>query len=176
MAHGRDVSGKRRFLHPAEVFRNLGLAPVNGADKFAPNHTIAVDDITFGNLESAVHICDRRDHARIASRATFAHREQIDVVIFEKLVISVGIVINADGQHGNVGSPKFLLQLHQRRHFINTGRAPGSPEIQDDDLSPELAKGDTAVGVFDGKVWRWFVNSLRLGVVASGAGGEHDNE
>jgi len=169
------IAVERGLLHSAEVFRDFGLAPINWADKFAPNHTIAVNDITFGNLESAIHVCDWRDHPGIASRPTFADGEQIDVVIFQKFVISVGIIIDAYRQHSDVGSAKFLLQLHERRHFINTGRAPGSPEIQDDNLAPQLTKRDASVRVFDREVWSGFVNSIRLGVVAS-AGGKRKNE
>ena len=47
---------------------------------------------------------------------------------------------------------KALLQLHQRRHLFDAGRAPCSPEIQHYNFAAKVAEGDLAVGILDGEI------------------------
>jgi hypothetical protein len=123
---------------------NLGLRPVDGADELTTHYTIAVDYVGLGKFEGAIEI--------IAALLLVADGEQTNAVIVEESLVCRSIPVNADSNYGYTAVFQALLQLHQRRHFFDAGHAPCRPEIQNNNLSPELVQGDPAVGVLHGEV------------------------
>ena len=62
----------KRMSQPAQVFHDLRLIPVDGADELAANNSLAVDDVGFGNFESSVARRDWRNDSGIGSLPGFA--------------------------------------------------------------------------------------------------------
>src|SRR5271166_1152818 len=82
----RDTSEsnlQRECSKLVQVVHDLGVGPVDGADEFAANDAILVDDVGLGKLEGAVLAID--------GLVRVAHGEQIDVMIANKLL--VGLVV-----------------------------------------------------------------------------------
>ena len=135
---GDNLPHARVLLESAQILLNFLLAPVHRADEFAADDALAVNDVGLGKFEGAVARSDRRFDTAADVLSGIADREQINAVIFQKLVIVVGIVVHADREHGHTFVPHFILHLNERGHLFDTWRTPGGPEIQDDDFPPEL--------------------------------------
>ena len=110
---------------------DIGRCPIHRPDELAPHHAIAIDDVGFRKLEGAVKIA--------ALLPRIAHCQQIDIVIFEKLVIGILIDIDADPDDGDALGFHPPLHLDQRGHFLHTRRTPGRPEIEHHDLPVIIA-------------------------------------
>ena len=69
------------MCEPGEVLGDLWAGPVLGADEFAAEHAIAVDDVGFGDLDGAVELVD--------ALVGIAHGGDGDVVGNEKFAVNV---------------------------------------------------------------------------------------
>ena len=116
---------------------DLRLAPIYRADKLASHNAIAVDDVSLGKLERAVE--------SVALLIRITDRHKVDLILFKKLVISIGVDINAHSDHRHTFIAKPLLELDEGRHFLYTRRTPGGPEIQDHGLAMKIAEIDLAI-------------------------------
>jgi hypothetical protein len=67
-------------------------------------------------------------------------------------MVGIAINVHTNSQDSYALVLEALLQLHKRRHFLHTRRAPRSPEVEEYDLPAEVAQGDLAVGVLDGEL------------------------
>ncbi len=128
----------------AEVIHDFRWPQSIGADKFAAQHALAVDDVSLGKLESPVKV--------VALLVGIAHGEQVHVVRLQEILVCALVGVNAHGQHFNALAFHSLLHLHQGWHLFNAGRAPGGPEIQHDHLAAQFVEADFAVAVLDGEV------------------------
>ena len=120
---------------------NLRRAPIDGPDELAAQHTLAVDDVGLGKLEGSVKV--------VALLVGIAHGEQVDVVLFEKILVGALVGVDADRHHLHTLALHLLLHLHQRRHFFDAGRTPGGPEIQHHHFAAKFVEADFAVGVLN---------------------------
>jgi hypothetical protein len=59
---------------PAQILHNLLLAPIYFADEFAPDHAVAIDDVSLRNFERAILRRDGSNHPGISFLARLAHR------------------------------------------------------------------------------------------------------
>ncbi len=72
-----QICGNRR-LQLGQIVQDFRLTPVDGADKFAAQNALAIDDVGLGEFEGSVKV--------VALLVGIAHGEQVDVVgLSEKL-------------------------------------------------------------------------------------------
>ena len=75
-------------------------------------------------------------------------------MILEEAVVGALVGVDADRKNRYSLVLQPLLHLHEGRHFLDAGRAPGRPEIQDYRLSTELTQSYGPVGVLYGEIGR----------------------
>jgi hypothetical protein len=132
-----------KVLKLGQVVHDFRLAPIDGADKFAPQNALAINDVGLRKLECPVKI--------IALLGRIANRQQVHFVFLEKVPICALVGVDANGQDFDAFIFHFLLHLDQRRHLIHARRAPGGPEIEDHDLAAKLIEADFAVVILNGE-------------------------
>jgi hypothetical protein len=81
-----------------------------------------------------------------------AHGKEIDFVQAQKTVIGVAVDVHTHAHHGDAFGAQALLELDQRRHFLDAGRTPGGPEVQHQNLALEVVKCDFAIRVLHGEI------------------------
>jgi hypothetical protein len=64
--------------------------------------------------------------------------------------IGGAIVVDADGENGETGL--LVVEREERGHLLNAGRAPGSPEIEQDNLATVARQVNRGCAVRDGEV------------------------
>ena len=96
-----------------------------------------------------------------------ADGEEVDVILLEEVLVDVGVFVHADGDDGDLG--KDLLHGEEAGQLVDAGGAPGSPEVEDDDVAAEFAEVDGAGGVGDDELWGWVADVS--GVVSAVATG-----
>lgn len=76
-----------------------------------------------------------------------ADGEEVDFVVGEETVIGVAVDVDTDAHDGDTFVLETLLELDEGRHFLDAGRAPGGPEIQNQNLALKVAEVNFAVGI-----------------------------
>ncbi len=79
-----------------------------------------------------------------------ADADEINVVASEEPAVSGWICIDADGEDCEVGA--VVLKLKERGHLLDAGRAPGGPEIQENDAAAVIGQMNRSGTVGDGEV------------------------
>jgi hypothetical protein len=164
-AKARNCSGLD--LELAQEIQDLGLAPLHRADKLPANDPVAIDDVGFRPLESAVEV------AGFLVRITYGW--EVYLVVFQELMVGIAVNVHTNSQDSYAFVFEALLQLHQRGHFLDTRRAPRSPEVEEYDLPVEVAQGDLAVGVLDRELGSGGADSRWPGA-AIAAGQQNDKD
>ncbi len=131
-------------LKLVEKIHDLCLVPIHGSNEFASDDPFLIDDVSLRKLECAVEV--------VALLAGIPHREQIDSVVFQKLMVSTVVVVDAYRQNFDPFIFHALLQGFQRWQFFDTRRAPRSPKIQNHNLAAIITQSDLAIGVLHGEV------------------------
>jgi hypothetical protein len=147
-------------LEFAEVVEDLGAGPVLGGDELAAEDAARVDDVGFWDLDGAVEVGD--------TGGGVAQGEQIDVVVEEELPVDGRVFVLADGENGDLREA--ALESHEAGHLYDAGRAPGGPEVEDDDVAAEAGEVDVLRAVGEGEEGCGCADAR--GVVAAIAGGE----
>ena len=96
-----------------------------------------------------------------------AHRQQVNVVHLQEILVCALVGIDADRQYLNALAFHPLLHLNQRGHLFDTGPAPCGPEIQDDHPTPKFIKADLAVAVLHRKPRRGCADVGRRGAAVT---------
>jgi hypothetical protein len=148
-------------LEVSEVVEDFGCGPVLGADEFAADDAAGVDDVGFGGaggVEGVVGLLREVEDSGDAG----------DVVVGDVLAIGVGVGVEADGEDLDAGHA--ALEVDEGGEFLEAGRAPAGPEIENDNFALVLilAKADGLGAVVDDDVGGLFTNLG--GVVAAVAG------
>src|ERR1700733_9914241 len=95
--------------------------PVLGADDFAFDAALAIDEIGFGEAGSAVIGCD--------CFGIVAEGGEDDAIIFEEGLVGLRVIVDGDAENDAAFRSDFGLELIERGSFVDAGRAPGGPEI-----------------------------------------------
>lgn len=144
-----DFEGLREiFLHLCEVVHDVGVGPVLGVDELSAEDALLVDDVGFGDLFGAVEAVD--------PLLLVADGDQIDVMLDQKLVVEVGVLIDADGDDFEVGH--LLVQFEQAGQLLDAWGAPGGPEVEHNDVAAQLAEIDAVGSVGDSELWCGFAD------------------
>ena len=75
-------------LQPTQIVRNLGASPLNRPYKLPPDDSIAIDHISLRPAKRAVQ--------RTSLLRPITHRNDVEVVVFQKFVIRRVVRVNAD--------------------------------------------------------------------------------
>ena len=149
-------------LELAEVVEDLGTGPVLGRDELAAEDAARVDDVGFGNLDGAVEVGD--------AGGGVAQGEQVHVVVEEELPVDGRVFVLADGENGDLREA--ALESHEAGHLYDAGRAPGGPEVEDDDVAAEAGEVDVLRAVGEGEDGCGCADAR--GVVSAVAGGQRE--
>ena len=115
-----------------EILQHFGRSPVLRANDLAVNVAGAVDDVSVGIHGGAVVE---------SGFAGWVHRGgESHAVSLQKVGVSGLVVVDADAENGAVTGCDFLLQLIEGRRFVNAGRTPTGPEIEDDDFAAKVGE------------------------------------
>ena len=148
-----------------EVAGDLGAGPVLGGDEFAAQDTLFVDHVALGDLAGAVEGLD------VGGGIT--EGEEVDVVLLEEAVVLVGVLVLTDGYDGDLG--ELVLEGQEAGELLDAGRAPGGPEVDDDDVAAELAEVDGVRSFGEGELGGGFADVAGV-VAAVAAGGQEEGE
>lgn len=129
-------------LQGFEVAADLGVGPVGGADEFAADDAIAIDDIGFRPHVGVEEAC--------GGLAGVADRNEIDVAIPDEGRVGVGVFVDGDGEDDEVGI--VVVELEKRGQFCHAGSAPGGPEVEQDNLASIAGEMDRVGAVRDREV------------------------
>lgn len=75
-----------------------------------------------------------------------------DPVVVQKLLVGVRIFVGTDAQHDHTGGLEGFGEGLQGRGFLDTGRAPAGPEMQDDHVTPKVGQACRMPVSFEDKV------------------------
>ena len=154
------------FLKRGDVGSDFRVIPVGGADELAADHAVLVDDVGFGKLEGAVE--------HIGRVLGITHGEQVDVVVANELLVGAVVGVLADGENRHLVA-QILLELDQRWHLFDAGRAPRRPEVEQHGLTPKLRQRDRLVGIGEREIGCRLVDLGRAIAVAGGEQKEAKN-
>lgn len=119
-------------LEATEVGADLGVGPVSCSDEFAADEALAINDVGF------------RPHVGVEEfrrgLVGVADRDQIHMMAQDEAAVGAGIVVDADGQDGEVRV--VVVELQQRGQFFDAGGAFAPPEIQEHDFTAIVGQVD----------------------------------
>ncbi len=138
-ANGRASRHRSKVLQVTEDF---GGRPVLGADEFATDDAVAIDDVGFGRAGSVKGVV-----GLIGGVVDNGHI--VEVVIDEVLTVVGGRSVKGDSDNDEVGDA--LLELLHRGPLRGAVGTPAGPEIKDDDFALVLilAEADGLGAVVD---------------------------
>ena len=132
----------RGSLKGLEISADLGAGPVLGTDEFAADDALAVDDVGLGPLLGVI-----KPGGAVAG---VADGDQVHVAVVEEAFVFVFILVDADGENGQIGA--VVVELDKPRHFLNAGGALRPPEVEQYDLSAVAGQMDGCGSVSDGEI------------------------
>lgn len=115
-----------------DVDGDVAGGPILGADDFAFDAALTVDEIGFGEAGSAVIGSD--------GFGIVAERGEDHAIIFEEGLVGLGVVVDGDAENDAAFGSNFGLELIERGGFVDAGRAPSGPEIEDDDFAAQIGE------------------------------------
>lgn len=142
---GFDVGLRRGGGHGSEIAQivhDLGGGPVLGADEFAADDAVGINNVGLGRPGGVEGVVGALGEVEDGGDAG-------DVVIADVLLVSAGVGVEGDGDDGDVGHA--ALQVDEGGKLFEAGRAPAGPEIEDDDFALVLigAEADGLRSVLD---------------------------
>lgn len=122
-----------------EVGQHFGRVPILGANDLAQDFAVTVDDVGFGIHDRAV--VDGGPFGGVT------RGREVDAVLLEESAVGGFVFIDTDAEDDSIARGDALLELHESGSLFDARRAPGGPEIEDDDLALILRKlGGLAIG------------------------------
>src|SRR5580698_1247304 len=118
-----------------DMLDHLLRRPVGLAHYLFNHLAVGVDQIALGDLNRAIpgFYFDRR-----ISRSHIGN-----VKAGKKILIRFRIFVFTHTEDYQSLRPECALQQIERWNFLHTGRAPGGPEVEDEKLAAELARGNS---------------------------------
>src|ERR1700742_703040 len=120
-----------------KVGEHFGRVPILVADDFAGDFAVTVDDVGLGDHHGAVGFGDA---GAVFFCGGIAICRIADGVFEQEFFVGGVVFIGGDTEDDRVVGGDVLLEAIKAGGFFNAGLAPGAPEIQDDDLAPEIGE------------------------------------
>lgn len=132
-----------------------------GADDFAGDFAVAVDDVGFGDHGGAVVVFD------------FLHGgvgvgEEADLLVLQEFLVGREIVVDAYAQDHGVARGDVLFEMVEGGGFLDAGWAPAGPEIKDDHFAAKVREAGGLAGQFDGEVFGGFAGDGGFALAVAG--------
>src|SRR3569833_1091911 len=141
--------------HGFDKLHHLRRIPGLGRDELLDHLAVLVNQIAFRILDGAV---GEIDFLVGIARGLVRERKALQEVLIRVLVF-----IDADAEHYQSYGRELAGHLDARGNFVEAGDAPGGPEIQEQQLAAEIARGVSAAGIGSD------------GEIGSGVAGVHDD-
>jgi len=138
-----------------------------GADDFAGNFAVAVDDVSFGDHGGAVVVLDFLHCGIGVGYETY-------LLIQEELFVGGMVVVDAYAQDHPVARGDVLFEVVEGGGFFDAGWAPASPEIQDDDLAVEVGEAGGLAGEVEREILGGLAGDGGFALAVAGQGEGHD--
>jgi hypothetical protein len=120
-----------------EVGEHFGGVPLLVADDFAGDLAVAVDDVGFRDHYGAVGF---GDGASIFFCRGIPIGGIADRVIQQEFLVGGFVFVGGDTEYDCVMRGNVLLKAIETGRFFDAGLAPRAPEIEDDDLAPQVGE------------------------------------
>ena len=121
-----------RSLKRLKEGANLRIRPILGANILAADNAIAVDHVGLRPHIGMEELGRGLRGSRTVMRSTWRRAM--------KLVVGVGILVDAHGQDDQVGL--VVVELEKGRQFDDAGLAPGGPEVEQHNLAAIVGQVD----------------------------------
>ncbi len=131
LARGGSGSGIGR-REGENVIDEFVAGPVLRAHDFAGDAAIGADNVGFGPHLGAVGGGDILGGIAESGEDYF--------VLLEKLFVGGGVFVNADAEDSGAARLDAELERVEGSDFVDAGRAPGSPEIENDHFAAEIGE------------------------------------
>jgi hypothetical protein len=115
-----------------DVVGKLGAVPGLGADDFAGDAAIGGNDVSFREERGAIGGGDVFGGVAVV--------REIHVVIAQEFFEGCGVFVDANAENGGTAGSKLRLERSEGIDFIDAGRAPGGPEIEDDHFAVHIGE------------------------------------
>jgi hypothetical protein len=152
-----------QVLQGFEVGADFGVGPILRADELAADEAVAVDDVGLGPHFGVVELG--------GGLVGIADGDEVEVAAVDEALVLVCVLVNADGEHGQVRP--VAVELKERRRFLDAGCAPGGPEVDQNDFAAIAGEMDGGASVREVEVGSRQVDLCGAGAtVASGEEGQ----
>jgi len=138
VGHRRMIAERRR-LERLEVAEDLGIVPILRADEVAADIALAVDDEGLRPAGDGVLFGD--------GLLGIADGDEIEVMLQEEALVGRIALVDADGEDWEFRVR--VVELEERWGLFHAGRAPTSPEVEEDDFASVLRQVDRGGAVRD---------------------------
>jgi hypothetical protein len=132
-----------------------------GADDFAGDFAVAVDDVGFGDHGGAVVVFDLLHRGVGVGYETY-------LLIEEELFVGGMVVVDAYAQDHAVARSDVLFEVVEGRGLFDAGWAPAGPEIQDDDFAVEVGEAGGLAGEVEREVLGGFAGDGGFALAVAG--------
>jgi hypothetical protein len=133
---------KASILERAEVVADFRVGPVGVADDFAADDAFSIDDVGFGPAFGVEELG--------GGLVGIADADEVNMMAGEEAVVGGRVLVDADGKDGKLGV--VMLKLKERGHLLDTGRAPGGPEVQQHDTAAIAGEVNGGFAIGDGEI------------------------
>jgi len=152
--------GVKGLLEAIDEGADLGVRPVGVAYDLAADDALAVNDIGLGPALGVVELC--------GALGGVADGGEVHMAAEDEAAVGVGVFIDADAEDGEIGT--VVVELDEGRHLLDAGRAPGGPEVEQDNLAPVAGEMDGGGSIEDGEVGGRLVHLRRARAAITGGG------
>jgi hypothetical protein len=118
-----------------EVGAHIGGVPLLGADDFAGDFAVAVDDVGFGDHGSAVGEGDGGATVLSAGIAVVGERYAL---VDDELGEGEGVLVGGYPEDETIAGLNVLVEAVEGRGLFHAGWAPTGPEIEDDHFAAQI--------------------------------------
>ena len=137
---GRRAKGSATASEQAiDLLQHLGGIPNLIGDEFFDYFAVAIDQVAFGILDCAV---PEVDFLVGVAGGEVGERGALEEGFVELLVL-----IDADTEDDEAFGSQLCFEVVEAGDFFDAGRAPGGPEVEEQDFAAEVAGGDDFAGI-----------------------------
>jgi hypothetical protein len=167
-----DRGGLGLAQEGVEICEHLGGVPLLEADEFAGDLAVTVDNVGFRDHGGAV---GNGDWGFLVSGGGIAIGGERDALVEKELLVGCVVFVGRYAHDHRVPRSNVLLKPVEGGCFLDARRAPGGPEIEDDNLAAEIGEVSGLAGKLQGKIAGGCPGDGRLALPIAGQGKNQNN-